>query len=399
ITDVFVKANRLSNPTYQSVLTTIIGKLKGTEIRVHAWVNCFRNNEGNWINPRGTNYTVKVPYNETVQVAYQQWYRGWYKQWYQSRQRRWFRSGRRWRFTWVSRPIFRWKHGWTTRTAYRNETRTAYREETRYNSTQFNDALVKAIADMTRDYAIDGVHLDYVRYPGTAYEHNGTEAITAFVKRVHDKIHSIKPKVALSAALMPEGRDNARYYGQDYGQLSQYLDFLVPMIYKGNYQGFSNWNTTWIGRTTAYISSHSNKKPVLAGLLTYKSDQEVTPLSASEINQDIQSALKNGASGYVLFRYGWLDKAFFQSQRTNNTPATPSFTLKQISDVAGRVKVFIEKDQRLPNFVTISSLQVSMPQFLYLLTAATSQANSGVLTSIALKSAADPTGPLEDIKK
>ncbi|MDP3066101.1 MAG: pseudomurein-binding repeat-containing protein [Methanobacteriaceae archaeon] len=394
ITDVFVKANRLSNPTYQSVLTTIIGKLQGTGIRVHAWITCFRDNEGNWIDPQGTNYKVTVPYTETVKVAYTTWSKTWYKKWYQKSAKKWYKSGRRWKYKLTSIWTYKWKYGWTSTVQYKYETRTAYREETRYNSTQFNDALVNAIADMTRNYAIDGVHLDYVRYPGTAYKHNGAETITAFVKSVHDTIHSIKPKVALSAALMPEGSVNGYYYGQDYEQLSQYLDFLVPMIYKGNYRQ----DTAWIGRTTAYISSHSNGKPVLAGLQTYISDSDLTPLSASEINQDIQSALSNGASGYALFRYGWLDKAFFQSQGTNNTPATPSFTLKQISDAAGRVKVFIEENQKLPNFVTISSLQVSMPQFLYLLTAATSQANSGVLTSTALKSAADPTGPLEDMK-
>ncbi|HNS24818.1 MAG TPA: hypothetical protein PKK85_01965, partial [Methanobacteriaceae archaeon] len=61
ITDVFVKANRISNPTYQSVLTTIIGKLQGTGIRIHAWVVCFVDSDGKWVDPQGNNtYTVKV---------------------------------------------------------------------------------------------------------------------------------------------------------------------------------------------------------------------------------------------------------------------------------------------------------------------------------------------------
>ncbi|HMK54437.1 MAG TPA: transglutaminase domain-containing protein [Methanobacteriaceae archaeon] len=395
ITDVFVKANRITNPTYQSVLTTIIGKLQGTGIRVHAWVVCFLDTEGNWVDPQGTTYTVKVPYTETVKVAYTTWSKTWYKNWYQKWTKKWYKSGRSWKYKLTSIWTYYWKYGWTSIVQYKYETRTAYREETRYNSTQFNDALVNAIANMTQNYAIDGVQLDYVRYPGTAYKHSGgTETITAFVKRVHDTIKSIKPKVALSAALMPEGSVNGYYYGQDYEQLSQYLDFLVPMIYKGNYRQ----DTAWIGRTTAYISSHSNGKPVVAGLQTYRSDSDLTPLNASEVNQDIQSALSNGASGFALFRYGWLDKAFYQTQGTNTTPATTSFTLQQISDAAGRVKVYIEENQKLPNYVTLGSLQVSMPQFLYLLTAATSQANSGVFTPIALKSAADPTGPLEDMK-
>ena len=52
ITDVFVKANRISDPLYPSVLTSIINKLKGTGIRVHAWITCFVDQNGNWIDPK-----------------------------------------------------------------------------------------------------------------------------------------------------------------------------------------------------------------------------------------------------------------------------------------------------------------------------------------------------------
>ncbi|MEN6330202.1 MAG: pseudomurein-binding repeat-containing protein [Methanobacteriaceae archaeon] len=396
ITDVFVKANRISNPTYQSVLTTIIGKLKGTGIRIHAWVVCFVDSDGKWVDPQGnSSYTVKVAYTETVKVAYTTWSKTWYKKWYKKWTKKWYKVGKVWKYKWSNTWKYYWKYSKISKTQYKYETRTSYREETRNQSTEYNDALVSSIADMTQNYDIDGIHLDYVRYPGTAYLHSGgTEAITAFVKRVSETINSIKPKVALSAALMPEGSVNGYYYGQDYEQLSQYLDFLVPMIYKGNYRQ----DTAWIGRTTAYIVNHSNGKPVISGLQTYESDNNLTALSASEINLDIQSALSNGASGYALFRYGWLDKAFFQDSGNNPTPATTTFTLKQLSDAAGRVKAFIEANKKLPTYVQISSVQVSMPQFLYLLCSATTQVNSGVSTPITLKTVLNPTGPTENMK-
>lgn len=397
ITDVFVKANRISNPTYQSVLTTIIGKLQGTGIRIHAWVVCFVDSDGKWVDPQGNNtYTVKVAYTETVKVAYTTWSKSWYKQWYKKWTKKWFKVGKVWKYKWSYVWKYYWKYGKVSKTQYKYETRTSYRDETCYNqSTTYNDALVSSIAGMTRDCDIDGIHLDYIRYPGTAYLHpGGTEAITAFVKRVSETVNSIKPKVALSAALMPEGSVNGYYYGQDYGQLSQYLDFLVPMIYKGNYRQ----DTSWIGRTTANIVSYSNGKPVISGIQTYKSDDNLVALSASEINQDIQSALSNGASGYALFRYGWLDKTFFQNKITNPETSTTSFTLKQLSEAAGRVKAFVEANKKLPNYVQISSLQVSMPQFLYLLSAATTQVNSGVSSSITPKSVLSPTGPTDDMK-
>ncbi|AUB56632.1 hypothetical protein BK007_11855 [Methanobacterium subterraneum] len=308
ITDVFVKANRISYPTYQNVLTIIINKLQGTEIRIHAWITCFVDANGNWVDPKDSNTT---------------------------------------------------------------------------------DALVKAVKDITTNYNIAGIHLDYVRYPGTAYKHSGgTEAITSFVQRVYNTVKSIKAKVAVSAALMPEGAANAYYYGQDYVQLSNYLDFLVPMIYEGNY----NEDNDWITSATAYIVSHSTK-PVVAGLQTYKSDSNLVALSVKEINQDIQSALSGGSSGFALFRYGWLDKNFFDQISQDTT-----FTVDQIKASASVVRSYVESNGRLPNSVLVGSTEVTMHQFLELLVTATVQINNGVTGSIPLGTFSAPTNPSENIR-
>jgi len=306
ITDVFVKANRISYPTYQNVLTTIINKLQGTEIRIHAWITCFVDANGNWVDPKDSNTT---------------------------------------------------------------------------------DALVKAVKDITTNYNIAGIHLDYVRYPGTAYKHSGgTEAITSFVQRVYNTVKSIKAKVAVSAALMPEGAANAYYYGQDYVQLSNYLDFLVPMIYEGNY----NEDNDWITSATAYIVSHSTK-PVVAGLQTYKSDSNLVALSVKEINQDIQSALSGGSSGFALFRYGWLDKDFFKTSNSNNNTSTTQFTTAQIAKAAKDVKLFIEGNKYLPTWITVAGVLVNQGQFMYLLTEATVHIQNGDGSAISLVDCAVPS--------
>jgi hypothetical protein len=112
-----------------------------------------------------------------------------------------------------------------------------------------------------------------------------------------------KHQILLSADLMPECDKNAYYYGQDYSKLAPYLNFLVPMIYKGNY----NQNTAWIGTTTHYIVVHAMGKPVVAGIQTYLSDTNPTPLPANELYNDIITAINNGSSGYVLFKYGLVD--------------------------------------------------------------------------------------------
>ena len=240
ITDVFVKSNLISTPSYSSVLTAILQKLKGTNIRVHAWITCFKDTNGDWIDPA----------NKTQQ-----------------------------------------------------------------------DFLINSITGIVKNYNVSGINLDYVRYSGsgsnTAGE-SGTATITAFVQLVYNTVKSINSSVAVSADLMPEGSANAYYYGQNYTQLAQYLDFLVPMIYKGNY-GYNSSvgtsssgknGTSWIASTVAYIVSQSNGTPVIAGLQTYRSDKNVTAIPTSELQNDIDAAINNGSSGYALFRYGLINSSF-----------------------------------------------------------------------------------------
>ena len=92
------------------------------------------------------------------------------------------------------------------------------------------------------------------------------------------------------------------------------------MVYEGNYKEDNDWITS----ATAYIVNHSTK-PVVVGLQTYKSDSNLVALYVEEINQDIKSALSGGASGFALFRYGWLDKDFFDQINLGTT-----FTVDQI---------------------------------------------------------------------
>ncbi|MDP3066102.1 MAG: glycosyl hydrolase family 18 protein [Methanobacteriaceae archaeon] len=218
ITDLFVLTSR-NNPG--GTLQPFISKFAGSGIRIHAWVCCFKDNNGNWVAAEDVNQQNYV----------------------------------------------------------RN-----------------------SILNIVNNYAVDGIHLDYVRYGGKAMNHEGaTDTITNFVASVKQLIQgSNKPNTLLSAALMPPCEDTVYLYGQDYGQLSQYLDFLVPMVYKGNFRA----DTNWIGVVTAKAVSKANGKPVVVGLQNYRSDWNLELLSDAEIQGDIKTAIDNGAAGYALFRYG-----------------------------------------------------------------------------------------------
>ena len=99
---------------------------------------------------------------------------------------------------------------------------------------------------------------------------------------------------------MPETTANLHYYGQDAAALTQYLDVIVPMIYKGNYKK----TTSWIEETTRWFVKNSKGAKVWAGLQGYKSDEDTSKLPLPEITADVEAALKAGADGTVIFRWG-----------------------------------------------------------------------------------------------
>ena len=148
---------------------------------------------------------------------------------------------------------------------------------------------------------VAGIHLDYLRFPGTAYKHaNGVAAINYFTKELCNAVHKLNSNLIVSAAIMPEPDSNKYYYGQDVPTISKYLDVIIPMIYKGNYES----GTSWIKSTTSKFIKQSNGAEVWSGIQSYRSDEDVTPLSASELLNDYRSAANGGATGVISFRWG-----------------------------------------------------------------------------------------------
>lgn len=156
---------------------------------------------------------------------------------------------------------------------------------------------------------VTGVHLDYLRYPGTAYKTSGgAEAITSFVKKVRE---AIPDNTILTCAVMPE-TETKYYYGQDIKALAEIVDAIIPMQYKGNY----NAGTSWLASTTKTFSTIAN---IWSGLQSYKSDNDTTLLSIDELNNDIKTCLDNGATGAVLFRYALSNNVDFNQFQKKST--------------------------------------------------------------------------------
>ena len=166
-------------------------------------------------------------------------------------------------------------------------------------------SLINSKVTQAKKYAkikgIDGIHFDYLRYPGTAYKYkNGTKAINYFTKTASKAVHKIDSSLIVSAAVMPEPSSMKYYYGQDIGTMSKYLDVIIPMVYKGNYKA----GASWIKSVTSSLVKKSNGAKIWTGLQSYRSDSDVTKISANELMNDAFAASMGGAYGVILFRYG-----------------------------------------------------------------------------------------------
>ena len=179
----------------------------------------------------------------------------------------------------------------------------------RYKQEYFDEVIARAV-----DYVnmgVDGIHLDYIRFGGTAYKHNPSEEITAvgcvteFCRQMHDAVKAVNPDVVLSAALMPEP-DSEYYYGQDPAQMGQYLDILMPMIYYHS-EGYRKNGAKWALGVADHFATKGAPAKVWAGMTTYEDTDtaEVVPMDAEMILKDCRMfADSSQAVGVVLFRYG-----------------------------------------------------------------------------------------------
>jgi uncharacterized lipoprotein YddW (UPF0748 family) len=145
----------------------------------------------------------------------------------------------------------------------------------------------KIFMDVAKHYDIDGLHMDYVRYPGVEWGYNPTaialykvqtgatatpapqdEAwkawrrgrVTAFVRDLHADLKRTKPNVKLSGALIAYGGGPASAAGwpltsaygdvfQDwYGWLAnRYIDLGVVMNYDSAWDGLEqSWFMSWL---------------------------------------------------------------------------------------------------------------------------------------------------------
>ncbi|HEX3074491.1 MAG TPA: hypothetical protein VHP30_12845, partial [Ignavibacteriales bacterium] len=149
-------------------------------------------------------------------------------------------------------------------------------------------------------YEIDGIYLDCLFLPVGANVYTGDQkfidAYYGAIRKLMDK--SGKAFASLGAAMIPEGEPGSLPDGQCVFRASQYLNFIVPLLYTHDYLEGPSWTGE---QTKYYANSISSTCQVLAGLQTL--DNYGNYASSLEVRQCADYAIDGGASGIVCSCY------------------------------------------------------------------------------------------------
>ena len=196
--------------------------------------------------------------------------------------------------------------------------------------------------EITKNYDIDGINLDYIRYPdgwpNPSYKNGDTpdarrENVTNVVKEIYRRVKTLKPWVKVSCSPIGKYDDLSRFSSKNYNakhrvsQDAQFwikteiMDQLYPMQYwrDDNYYPFC---ADWI--------ENSNGHDIISGLGTYFLDSREGNLSVTEISREMYVSRWLGM-GHAHFRSKFLldnyQGIFDFEKRFNATPSlTPALT-------------------------------------------------------------------------
>lgn len=251
----------------------------------------------------------------------------------------------------------------------------------------FQAHLEAVVAELASYYAIDGLHLDYARYPGRDYSTDEVslrrfraarkrsseltragwqrEELTRLVERLKAKVVQVRPRAVVSAAVTGIYLDRWGWKDVTQGKLDFHqdshlwaeraaVDALIPMIY---------WPPTDPegGRTdfatlAADFAPLAAKVRLLAGL-------NVEAGGFEALEREIAIARRQGLGGVVLFAYrslierGWLDdlKAgpFASPARA---PGPAERTQREVVSTALRAMVTTSIQSGLPSLAWLNNL-------------------------------------------
>ncbi len=190
-------------------------------------------------------------------------------------------------------------------------------------NSQTAEYIAKICEEIVKKYDVDGIHLDYIRYPETwklkVSEERGRGYVTNIVRRVHDRVKSMKPWVMVSCSPVGKYRDLPRQSSVGWNAYSRvcqeaqawlekgWMDALFPMMYFRD-EHFFPFALDW--------SEHTYGRIVAPGLGIYFLSPREKNWNLNVITQQLET-LRQFGMGHAFFR-----SQFF----TNNVKGIYNFT-------------------------------------------------------------------------
>lgn len=210
---------------------------------------------------------------------------------------------------------------------------------------QTGDYLADICAEVARNYDIDGIHLDYIRYPETwtlkVSRDKGREYITNIVKKISRRVKHIKPWVKMSCSPVGKHDDLSRYRSHGWNAYTTVcqdaqgwlrdglMDELFPMMYfrDNNFYPFAiDWKEQSHGRI------------VVPGLGIYFMSPKEKNWPLIDITRELEVLRANGM-GHAYFR-----SKFF----TDDTKGIYTFALKQFCTAPSLIPPMTWMSRRRP---------------------------------------------------
>lgn len=198
------------------------------------------------------------------------------------------------------------------------------------------DHIINVLSEIALKYNIDGIHFDYIRYPGPNYSYDSVSIsryqeaksknnsllredwqraqVTEFLSRAYESIISIKPMLKVTAAVWGIYKNNWGWANVSEGYFDYYqdsqgwmqlgiVDAISPMIY---------WPMTDPqGERTDYATlaldfmNNSGSRFFFSGLHVYpRNDSDIYDFS--EIVRQIEYLRQIGAQGMSIYNYALL---------------------------------------------------------------------------------------------
>ena len=243
------------------------------------------------------------------------------------------------------------------------------------------DYIANICEEITTRYDIDGIHLDYIRYPETWRGRMYHENITRIVRRVNERVKRHKPWVKMSCSPIGKFGNLSRYRsnGWDaYNRVAQdaqgwlrdgLMDQLYPMMYfsGNNFYPFAiDWQEQSCGRT------------IVSGLGTYMLHPTERNWALSEVKRQLNVTRQLGI-GHCHFRTKFLldnvKGVYDLMLQTDRHPAlTPPMTWAQSIAPTAPTQLNVEHTQGGDNLSWSGAIDRSdSPYLLYNIYASTEE--------------------------